>query len=173
MSEPFIGEIRAFGFNFAPYNWALCNGALLPISQNPALFSILGVAYGGDGVRTFGLPNLASRSPVGTDNPSGAGSYPLGQAAGVENHTLTVSEIPSHTHSVNVSNTVSDALAPTNAYFGGGANAVYKPSNPAAAATLAQQTVAPVGGNLPHNNLPPYLALNYCIALQGNWPTRP
>ena len=172
MSDPFVGEVRAFGFDFAPRGWAFCNGSVLPIMQNQALFSVIGTYYGGDGRTTFGLPDLRGRAPVHAGTPSSGGNFTLGQSAGEENHTLISTEIPAHTHTVSANNTASDNGSPAGAYFGGAVNAVYKPYNQTNAVVLAGQSVAPAGGSSPHSNMPPYQVINYCIATQGIFPPR-
>jgi microcystin-dependent protein len=171
MADPFMSEIRIFSFNFAPKGWAQCNGQLLPINQNQALFSLLGTTYGGNGQTTFGLPDLRSRVPFHF-----GGSFVLGQAGGEENHTLTVNEIPNHGHTL---------TAALNAVVGGSANATQPSPNgnfwansgktvyttAAPNSQMAPGTVTTVGGQ-PHNNMSPFLTLNFCIALQGIFPSR-
>jgi microcystin-dependent protein len=167
MSEPFLGEIRIFGFNFAPRGWAFCNGQLLAISQNTALFSLLGTTYGGNGQTTFALPNLQSRVPVHFGQGPGLSSYSLGQAAGVESVTLIASQLPAHNHTVNAS-TQSDITGnPTGNFPAGGAS-----YDTTANTTMNGAMVGGGGGNQPHENLQPYLALNFCIALAGIFPSR-
>jgi microcystin-dependent protein len=174
MADPFVAEIRIFPFNFAPKGWALCNGQLLPISQNTALFSLLGTTYGGDGKSTFALPNLQGSVPVhvGANQPGpGLSTYDLGEIGGAENVTLLASEMPSHTHSV-MAQTVDqgDNRIPSPSLNLGNTQ-IY--SNAASSsATLDPTAVSPVGGNLPHNNLMPYLTLYFNIALQGVFPPR-
>ena len=170
--EPFIGEISLFGFNFAPVGWALCNGQLLPISPNTALFSLLGTMYGGNGVNTFALPDLRGRVPLGVGQGPGLSDYSQGQYGGEENHILGVSEMPAHAHGSFVSNGLGTSDSPENAFpaknpagipaFGGTANVTASPGQ-----------IGTNGGNQPHNNLSPYLALNWCIATQGIFPSRP
>jgi microcystin-dependent protein len=173
--DPFVAEIRIFPFNFAPKGWAFCNGQLMPISQNTALFSLLGTTYGGDGKATFALPNLQGSVPLHTGgNQPGAGLslYDQGQTGGSETVTLGLAEIPAHTHVVKAESiepgdvsipSGSAALAPSD----GGTLYQNTPST-----QLAPQAVALTGGDQPHNNLMPYLVLNYCIALQGIFPPR-
>ncbi len=171
MAEPFMAEIRLFSFNFAPQGWAMCNGQLLPINQNQALFSLMGTTYGGNGQTNFALPDLRDRVPIHT----GFG-FTLGQAAGQDAHTITQSETPTHTHfvqaknpqdgSANVNNPVGNFFttgAPNEIYQGGG-------GNPPLLA-LAPGTIASVGGSQPHENRQPYLTLNFCVALQGIFPS--
>ena len=167
MAEPFLSEIRIMSFGFAPRGWALCNGQLLPINQNQALFSLLGTVYGGDGRVNFGLPNLQSRTPI----HMGSG-YTLGQRGGEQAHTLSVSELPTHVHAVNGSNT----QATTNVPAG---NTVLSASNPqnvygAAAnyAAMAASAIGNAGGSQPHLNMQPFLTLTFAIALQGIFPSQ-
>jgi microcystin-dependent protein len=167
MSEPFLGEIRIFGFNFAPRGWAFCNGQILSIAQNTALFSLLGTTYGGNGQTTFALPNLQSRVPVHFGQGPGLSSYALGQQAGTESVTLLVTQLPQHNHTVGAS-TQSDITGnPTGNVPAGGAS-YDTTANAAMSSTMIGQT----GGNQPHENLQPYLALNFCIALAGIFPSR-
>lgn len=169
MSAPFVAEIRIFGFNFAPTGWATCDGQLLPISQNTALFALLGTYYGGDGKSTFALPNLKGSAPMFWGNGSGLSQRFLGEQSGSEAVTLLVSEMPVHTHTLTGSEESGNANNPSGAYFGQG-EAMF-----AAAANMAPMAagVLPVaGGSLPHNNMMPYLTLNFCIALQGVFPPR-
>lgn len=175
----YLGQITMAGYNFAPRGFALCNGQLLPISQNQALFSLLGLAYGGNGTTNFALPNMQGRVPVGQGPSSGSGqNYPIGSIAGAENVTLTASQLAAHMHSVNASTTTARATTPSGGIFASvkpvgtsAAEAIYGPmSNPAVA--LAQTTVTPAGGNGPHPNMQPYSVINFTIALQGIFPSR-
>lgn len=165
MSDPYVGEIRVFGCNYAPRGWALCNGQLLPISQNQALFALLGTTYGGDGRTTFALPDLRGRTPLHTGN-----GVSLGQSAGEETHTLIVSEMPMHTHLV--SGTNADAAA------GSPAGGVWAASGANPFSTAAPNTamnggsLAASGNSQPHSNMQPYLTMNFCIALTGIFPSR-
>lgn len=171
MADPFVAEIRIFPFNFAPKGWAFCNGQLLPISQNTALFSLLGTNYGGDGRSTFGLPNLQGAVPMHSDQGPGLSSYVIGQTGGSETVTLLASEVPSHTHGLSASSSDGVDSSPGNsslaAGIGIGAYAV-----PSGGAALAVGSVAVSGGSQPHNNMMPYLTFNFCIALQGVFPPR-
>jgi microcystin-dependent protein len=173
MSDQFVAEIRIFPFNFPPTGWAFCDGQLMPISQNTALFSLLGTYYGGDGKSTFALPDLQGSAPMQTGQGQGLSERFLGEMSGVETITLLQSEIPFHTHSLMAQSTFGNSTDPTgNAWgrpFGGGA--MYKASG--TQVQLAPQALAPAGGGLPHNNMQPYLTLNFCIALQGIFPQRP
>ncbi|MDF2629720.1 MAG: Tail Collar domain protein [Symbiobacteriaceae bacterium] len=164
MSEPFLGEIRMYGFNFAPRNWAACNGQLLPINQNQALFSILGITYGGNGQTTFALPDLRGRTPVHVGN-----GVTLGQSAGEETHTLTVQEIPQHMHSAFGSSTQVNQLTATGNVWG------TSPVSPYAAqsnVTLSTAAIGVAGSSQGHENRQPYRTVNFCIALTGYFPSR-
>lgn len=170
MSDPFVAEIRMFGFNFAPTGWAQCDGQLLPLSQNTALFSLLGTYYGGDGKSTFALPNLQGSSPVHSGQGQGLSDYFLGQQGGSEFVTLLESEIPLHTHSYGVTEEQGVSNNPGSQAPGAG-SAIF--ATPAALTPMAFQALSPAGGSLPHNNLMPYLVVNFCIAMQGVFPARP
>ncbi|CAN7678973.1 tail fiber protein [Acidovorax sp. LjRoot118] len=167
MAQPFMGEIRLCSFNFAPKGWAMCNGQILPINQNQALFSLLGTTYGGDGVTTFALPNLRGRRPI----QEGAG-YAQGEAGGTEFHTLLSPEMPQHSHSVNVSTAVGDQASPSSGFIA--ASNVDAPFTAPADAVISTNvsTVTPAGGSQPHENRPPFLVMNFVIALQGIFPSR-
>ena len=171
MADPFVAEIRIFGFNFPPKGWAFCDGQLLPISQNTALFSLVGTYYGGDGKSTFALPDLQGSSPMhpGNNNES---EHVLGEVGGESAVQLLVSEIPVHTHAVNVSNGPANLQAPGPDRILGRANNNVYLDNPASLGFMAPDSLAPAGGSLPHNNMQPYLTLNFCIALQGVFPAR-
>lgn len=170
MADPFVAEIRIFGFNFAPTGWAFCNGQLLPISQNTALFSLLGTTYGGDGKSTFALPNMQDNVPVHPGQGQGLSQRFLGEMGGSTAVTLLVSEMPVHSHSFSQSLRPADNLNPGGFALGTGNNAYIAP---AALSQMAPQALPPGGGSLPHNNMMPYLTLNFCIALQGVFPARP
>jgi microcystin-dependent protein len=166
MSEPYISEIRLMSFSFAPKGWALCNGQLLPINQNQALFSLLGTTYGGDGRTTFALPDLRGRVPVHFGN-----GISLGERAGQESHTLTSGETPTHTHPVNGnSNTTGNVTTPVNNFFANSAPPNIYGSGGGAALPAASITNS--GGSQPHNNMQPYLTISFCIALQGIFPSQ-
>jgi len=170
VSDPFIGEIKIWAFNYAPKGWAFCNGQTMPIQQNQALFSLLGTTYGGNGQTTFGIPNLQGRVPMHMGaSPGGRVNYPQGAVTGEETHTLIQSEMPRHNHLATVSNASSNVIVPTGAYLGASAN-LYQPGP--ANTNLAPSTVAAVGGSQPHENRQPYLALNFCIAINGIYPSR-
>jgi microcystin-dependent protein len=174
MADPFVAEIRIFPFNFAPKGWAFCNGQLLPISQNTALFSLLGTVYGGDGKSTFALPDLEGSAAMHPGQGQGLSLRDLGEIGGAETVTLLVSEIPIHTHNVATAVTLANVNAPsTEVVLGRSNNGSAYQSNAAAFTAMAPQALAPAGGSLPHNNMQPYLTLNFCIALQGVFPARP
>ena len=165
MSEPFLAEVKLVSFGFPPKGWAQCNGQLLPINQNQALFSLLGTTYGGDGRVTFALPDLRGRVPVHFGQ-----SILLGEKAGQENHTLIAAEMPEHTHQMVASNLPPNRESATNNFMSGSSNNSF--TNSAASTTLNPQSVTAVGGSQPHNNMQPFLTLNFIIALQGIFPSQ-
>lgn len=169
MTDPFVAEIRIFAGTFAPRGWAFCNGQLLPISQNTALFSLLGTTYGGDGKSTFGLPNLQGSVPMHWGRGPGLSDRVLGETGGVSDVTLPVSEVPPHTHTLGASGDDVNVASPANASPGLASEALYRPDHDGVAAPAA---VAPVGGGQPHENRQPYLGLSFIIALQGVYPPR-
>lgn len=171
MSDPFIAEIRIFGFNFAPRGWAFCNGQLLPIPQNTALFSLVGTMYGGDGRTTFGLPNLQGNSPMFWGRGNGLTERRIGEKGGFDTVTLATSQIPSHTHTVNAVNDSGLQSAPGGA-LSARAN-IYK-TNPATntLVNMSAQAISSTGGGQAHDNRQAYLAVNFCISLQGIFPQR-
>lgn len=180
MSEFFIGQIMPAGFNFAPKFWALCNGQLLPINQNQALFSLLGTQFGGNGTTNFALPDLRSRTPIGyassVDPSWQPPSVQMGETGGVENVTLLASNLPTHGHLLNASTSPGTHRSPAGRVFAqgtssGSAPLPYAPSTGPLVQQNAQ-SVAPAGGSQPHPNLQPYTVLNYCIALSGIFPSR-
>ena len=164
MSEPFRSEIRLMSFNYAPKGWAQCNGQLLPINQNQALFSLLGTNFGGDGRVNFALPDLRDRMPIHV----GAG-HPLGERAGEQAHTVSVAELPTHTHALAASAAAGNTPVPTNGLLADSPSQLYAPA--ANLTTLHPSTVTSVGGGQPHENTQPYLTVNFCIALQGIYPS--
>jgi microcystin-dependent protein len=176
MSDQFVAEIRIFPFNFPPTGWAFCNGQLMPISQNTALFSLLGTTYGGDGKSTFALPDMQGNAPMQPGQGQGLSLRDLGEMSGVESITLLVSEIPLHTHTLRASTQQGDIQGPTaTTSIARPVGALpFVPGSPVPPAVLmAPQGLPPAGGGLPHNNMQPYLTLNFCIALQGIFPQRP
>lgn len=172
MAEPFLGQIQPFGFNFAPRGWAMCNGQLMSIAQNTALFSLLGTTYGGDGQVTFALPNLQSRFPVHFGQGPGLSQYDLGQVGGVESETLLSTQMPAHTHPIAVNASSGTKLNAIPAANNIGAGQIY--TNAALDSVLdpGTATAGISGGSQPFPILPPYLALNWCIALEGIFPSR-
>ena len=169
--DPFVAEIRIFPFNFAPRGWAWCNGQLMPISQNTALFALLGTTYGGDGRSNFALPDLQGRAPMHPGQGTGLSLHDLGETGGSDNVTLITSELPLHNHNIGVAPEPGEVTSPANTtisvsqegnmYVAGAANK-----------TMSPNMMAPTGGNGPHNNLQPYLTTYFCIALQGVFPPR-
>jgi microcystin-dependent protein len=174
MTEQYIAEIRVFGFNFAPLTWAQCNGQQMSISQNTTLFSIIGTTYGGDGVTTFNLPNLQDRTAVGMGQGQGLMNWPLGAVAGEASHTLLTSQVPSHSHTVTGGAGVEFAIElrkpDSTSYLGRWDGRSYIPGAPNS--TLGGATIGPAGGSQPHPNIQPVLAINYCIALSGIYPSQ-
>lgn len=167
MASPFLGEIRMMSFNFAPQGWAMCNGQFLPINQNQALFALLGTTYGGNGQTTFQLPDLRGRAPMHFGN-----GHTLGEKAGQEAHTVTVSEMPAHVHTLNGSTTTASTVTPDT-------NTVLSVSTPqqvyggaAGLVAMSAAAIGNVGGNQPHTNMQPYLVITFCIALQGIFPSQ-
>ncbi|MET4106728.1 tail fiber protein [Hymenobacter sp. UYP22] len=177
--EPILGEIRAVAFPFAPMNWAICDGSLLQIRSNAALFSILGTQFGGDGRTTFALPDMRGRAVVNAGTGAGLSSYPVGTKAGQETVTLDPTQMPAHTHTlgnIKVNPTDANVSSPSQAYLSNTSKAQYGETpgtNTAMAPDSVQGTGIPTGGSLPHSNMQPYLTLNYIIALQGIFPQRP
>jgi len=175
MTDPYVGEIQIYGFSFAPYNWAFCAGQTIPIQQNTALFSLIGVIYGGNGTTNFMLPNMASRQACSSGQGPGLSARQVGETFGAFNVTLTQQELPTHNHNL-VELTPPDPTAlietPTiNAGYGYCGNSVATPFGTGAATTMSPATIAPAGGGLPHANEQPFLALNYSIALYGTFPS--
>jgi microcystin-dependent protein len=171
MADPFVAEIRIFPFNFAPKGWAFCDGQLLPLSQNTALFSLLGTTYGGDGKSNFALPNMQGNAPMHPGQGPGLSLHDLGETGGSETVTLLESEIPAHSHVLKGAEDDATFKTPLNLFLAGG-NQMYVGPSPTANGTLAPESLPPVGGDQPHNNLQPYLTLNFNIALQGVFPPR-
>ena len=171
MSDQFVAEIRIFPFNFAPTGWAFCDGQLMPISQNTALFALLGTVYGGDGKSTFALPDMQGNAPMQPGQGQGLSERFLGEMSGAQAITLLTSEMPVHTHIANGSDEDDDSTQPGDHAYGK-LSVAYAPGN-SPQAIMAFQSLALAGGGLPHNNMQPYLTLNFCIALQGIFPQRP
>lgn len=168
MSEPFLAEVRMIGFNFAPRGWAFCDGQILPIDQNQSLYSLLGTTYGGDGRTSFALPDLRGRTPIHVGRSNGGGDHTLGQKSGEETHTLSAAEMPQHDHVFQgTSNTATSADGNGNVLARTGVP-VYSP----ATNRTSLGGMADVGGGQAHNNMQPYLAINFCIALRGLFPSR-
>lgn len=174
MADPFVAEIRIFPFNFAPKGWAWCDGQLLPLSQNTALFSLLGTTYGGDGKSTFALPDLQGRAPMHPGQGPGLSLHDLGETGGSETVSLLESEIPSHSHSLRANSDFADVQTPTpNRSLARSQNAsAYQTTVNQNLTTLNPQTLSPAGGDQPHNNMMPYLTCYFCIAMQGVFPPR-
>jgi microcystin-dependent protein len=174
MSTPFLAEIRLFAGNFAPRGWALCAGQILSIAQNTALFSLLGTTYGGNGQTTFALPDFRGRTPVGTGQGLGLSSIPLGELAGTEAVTLLSTEYPSHTHQVNATQDNSTAATPGSNFFASQLSLNGQTYGPASNLIgMDPQMITPYqGGNQPHNNMQPFLGINFIIALEGIFPAR-
>ncbi len=171
--DPFIGQIMMVGFNFAPKGWALCNGQLISIAQNSALFSLLGTTYGGDGINTFALPNMQSRVPIHFGQGAGLSPYVMGQESGSETVTLLTTQIPSHIHTLNATNASGDQPSPGGNVLAAEAS-VGAQIYAAGSATTAMNvsSIGASGNNLPHENIQPYLVVNFIIALVGIYPSR-
>jgi microcystin-dependent protein len=172
MSDQYLGEVRMFAGNFAPYGWALCNGQLLSISQNTALFSLIGTYYGGDGVTTFALPNLQSRVAIHQGQGTGLSPYVIGQLGGTENVTLTSQQMPQHNHNMNTFSGPGSTTHPGNGILA--STTSDKPYTTASSdgSTLNPNAISYTGNSQPHNNIQPYLCITFIIALQGIYPSR-
>jgi microcystin-dependent protein len=166
VAEPFLSEIRMMSFVFPPRGWALCNGQLLPINQNQALFALLGTTFGGDGRVNFALPDLRGRAPIHVGS-----SHTLGERGGEQAHTLTISEIPTHTHSVTGANVAANSAIPSSTTVLANSTAYEAYRAPSALTTLNAQTIANVGGSQAHLNMQPFLVISFCVALQGIFPS--
>ncbi|MBP7460913.1 MAG: phage tail protein [Candidatus Delongbacteria bacterium] len=182
MADPFIGEIRLWGCNFAPYGWAFCDGSLLSVNQNQALFNLIGNSYGGDGNQTFAVPNLKDRIPIGFGQGPGLTNHPIASSGGQTAHTLTANEMPSHSHSFTAGSATCSLGTPQNNYFGiprystttgTTKNALNYASAADSPGMMNPNVIAPIGGSQSHENRQPYLTLNFCIALEGEYPVRP
>jgi microcystin-dependent protein len=167
MSSPFVGEIRMFGGNFAPVGWAFCNGALLPISENDVLFNLIGTTYGGDGQETFALPDLQSRIPV----HAGPG-FVIGQSGGTESVTLTTSQIPAHSHVPQANNNPGTSNTPQNSVWATGAQSINNYINVAPTVAMATGALGNTGGSQPHDNMVPFLCVNFILSLFGIFPSQ-
>ena len=170
MSDPYIGEIRMFAGNFAPLGWAFCDGQLMPISENDALFTLIGTTYGGDGQETFALPNLQSRIPIHQGQGPGLSGRILAETGGVEEVTLTTQQLPVHNHALLVSTASGTGTSPANSVLASGSNvSIYRPdvipNQP-----MNAQSLSPIGGSQPHDNMHPFICINYIISLFGLFP---
>ena len=167
MSEPFLAEVRIFGFNFAPRGWAQCDGQILPINQNQSLYSLLGTTYGGDGRTSFGLPDLRGRVPVHVD-----GTYTLGSRSGDEDVMLTTAQVPQHDHDLKANSGDGSTQSPVGNVLARTVSQAYESSAPAIGASISPGTVGSTGGGQGHENMMPYTTVNFCMALQGLFPSR-
>jgi microcystin-dependent protein len=179
MSEPYIGEIRCLAFNFAPYQWAQCNGQLIGIAQNSALFAILGTTYGGDGIQTFALPNLQGRAPMHWGTGAAGFNTAIGETLGEANVTLNINQIPMHTHTINAAGGPSAAERTAGPKTDGSSfmsnsagGFIYQPSPSTPNTPFVPNAISMAGNSLPHNNMQPYLTMNFSISLYGVFPTR-
>jgi microcystin-dependent protein len=174
MADPFVAEIRIFPFNFPPVGWAWCDGQLMPLSQNTALFSLLGTTYGGDGESTFALPDLQGRAPMHPGQGPGLSLHDLGEAGGSDTVALLTTEMPVHSHVYQAAGVVADSPVPGNTLLAvPTSDSPYLPASPAPAmVAMSGSAIAPAGGSQPHNNLQPYLTFYFAIALQGVFPPR-
>jgi microcystin-dependent protein len=173
MADPFVAEIRIFPFNFAPKGWAWCDGQLMPLSQNTALFSLLGTTYGGNGKSNFALPDLQGRAPMHPGQGPGLSLHDLGETGGSETVTLLESEIPAHSHALRASSDDGDLKAPASTrVLARSTNGFLYQNSTSGLQSMSTQALAPAGGDAPHNNLQPYLTFYFCIALQGVFPPR-
>ncbi len=173
MSEPFLAEVRMVGFNFAPRGWAFCDGQILPINQNQSLYSLLGTTYGGDGRTSFALPDLRGRTPIHVGQSNGGQSHTLGQKSGEETHTLAANEMPQHRHVLNGTSATANQALPTG-HLLATVDATFDDfyTSPGQLTGMSNQSMSNVGGGQAHDNMQPYLALNFCIALRGLFPSR-
>jgi microcystin-dependent protein len=168
-NEPYLGMLMAVAFNFAPRGWAICDGSVLNISQNDALFTLLGTTFGGDGINTFGLPDLRGRSAIGTGQGPGLSSYLTGESSGVENVTVTIPQMTAHSHVSTCASQTQNSAVPNNSVLASGP-AIY--ASPSTGTSLAPATITISGGSQPHNNMQPCLALNWVISLEGIFPSQ-
>lgn len=175
MTEPYLGEIRLFPYNFEPYAWMRCDGRLLPIAENDALYALLGTTYGGDGITTFGLPDLGGRVPVHCFQGPGLSNYVLGQKGGTESVTLTTQQIPAHTHTMVATTAAATATTPGPGLLPGavsGDTFYVNTTSGNNVAAMSPQSLLPSGGNQPHENTMPTIAMTYCIAIYGIFPSQ-
>ena len=172
MGEPYVGEIRMFAGNFPPNGWMFCSGQLLPISENEVLFNLIGTTYGGDGEQTFNLPNLASRVPIHMGTGPDGTTYQIGEQAGTEQETLTVQQIPNHTHPLTASTNNGTIVNPGGNVLGGSISSVQLLIDDAADTALNANAITPAGGSQPHENTQPFLCINFIISLFGVFPTQ-
>lgn len=173
MADPFIAEIRIFPFDFAPMGWAWCDGQLISKDQNTALFSLLGTTYGGNGVTNFALPDLRGRAPMHPGQGPGLSARVLGEAGGEETVRLQISQIPVHSHGLRVSDSPAETFDPAANTLARSSDNRYQSNTISNLVSMAPQSLPPVGGGLPHNNMQPYMTFYFCIALQGIYPPRP
>jgi microcystin-dependent protein len=170
--DEYLGVIKIFGFNFTPNGWMMCQGQLLPISQNAALFSLLGTTYGGDGRTTFALPDLRGRVPIGMGQGPGLSNYTPGQTGGTESVTLLATQLPSHNHSLQGYSTAGTTASPAGALSANSGSLDPEYSQSGTLTTMSTQAIGNTGNNQPHSNLQPYIAFNYCICTNGLYPSR-
>lgn len=170
MTQPFLAEIRIFTGNFAPRGWLFCHGQLLSIAQNTALFALVGTTYGGNGQTTFGIPDLRGRTPIGVGNGPGLTPRVLGEMSGIETVTLNSTQIPQHTHALNASSSAPTTNTPSGSLLPTGSSRIYAQGSPST--QLAPSSIGLAGGSQPHENMQPFLAVNYIIATQGIFPSR-
>ena len=172
MAQPYVGEIRMFAGNFPPNGWMFCEGAPLPISENDVLFQLIGTTYGGDGEETFNLPNLASRVPIHMGTGPDGTTYQLGEMAGTEQETLTIQQIPSHTHPLTASTSAGNSASPTGAVIAQTPASITFLIEDAPGANMAAGSITPAGGSQPHENTQPFLCINFIISLFGIFPSQ-
>lgn len=170
MSDPFLGEVRMFAGNFAPVGWVFCNGQLLSIAENDALYTLLGTTFGGDGQNTFGVPDLRGRTPIHQGQGNGLTPRVMGQVFGTETVSLTAAQSPSHTHAVHASSTHGAALTPTNGVWAGSSSGDFLYAKAAPTVTMAASAVSPAGSSMPHENMAPFQAVSFIIATSGIYP---
>ncbi len=171
MSEPFLAEVRIVGFDFAPRGWAFCDGQILPINQNQSLYSLLGTTYGGDGRTSFALPDLRGRTPIHVGRSNGGQEHRLGQKSGEETHSLSAAEMPQHSHGFQASSTDGDTVNTSGSILARTTMGIYE-QGAANLTEIRSGTITNVGGGQAHDNMQPFLAVNFCIALQGLFPSR-